>query len=422
MDGAPTDGRHVVIVGGGFAGLYAARVLGGTDVRVTLVDWRNHHLFQPLLYQVATAALAAPDIAAPIRKVLERDANVTVLLAEVTAIDVARRRIALADGALDYDLAILAPGTVHHYFGHDDWRRHAPGLKSLADAFTIRRRVLLAFEHAERAADTAARLPWLTFVVIGAGPTGVELAGALREIAQRTLARDFRRFDPGATRVILVDAADRVLPAFPERCSRDARRLLERCGVELRLGVHASAIDACGVEVDGERLAARTVLWAAGVRPSPLGRTLGVPLTRDGRVLVAPDLSLPGHPEVFVAGDLAAVRQPDGTWVPAMAPGAIQMGRHAARNVLRTAHGETTAPFRYADRGMLATIGRSAAVARIGRLHVSGFAAWVLWLFVHVFWLIGFRNRAVVLFEWAWAYLTWQRSARVIVDTEERGS
>jgi NADH dehydrogenase len=409
---------HVVILGGGFAGLYAARALTGAPVRVTVVDRRNHHLFQPLLYQVATAGLAAPDIAAPIRKVLRRQDNATVLLAEVVGVDPGERRVRLADGELDYDRLIVATGTEHGYFGRDEWAPFAPGLKTLEDAFEIRRRVLLAFEHAEREQDPERRAAWLTFAVIGAGPTGVELAGALREIATKTLTRDFRNFDPGATRVVLADLAERVLPTFPERLSEAARAELTRLGIELRLGWRVTEIDADGVALGDERIPARTVLWAAGVKPSPVAADLGGPLSKDGRVEVAPDLSVPGRPEIYVAGDLAFVRDACGEVVPGMAPGAIQEGRAAAANVLRSLAGEQTRPFEYRDRGVLATIGRSAAVARIGRFCFSGFFAWVLWLFVHVLWLIGFRSRVVVMFEWAWAYLTYQRSARVILDPE----
>jgi len=412
---AGLEPHRVVIVGGGFAGLTAARELARAPVSVTVVDRRNHHLFQPLLYQVATAALAAPDIAAPIRQVLSRSANTRVLLAEVTAILPEERAVRLADGELGYDALILAAGLEHFYFGHDDWVPFAPGLKSLEDAFEIRRRVLLAFEAAEREEDAGRRREWLSFVVIGAGPTGVELAGALREIAMKTLSRDFRRFDARSARVVLVEKALRVLPGFPEGLSARALRMLEARGVEVRTGALVTALGPEGVRLGDELVAARTVLWAAGVRASPLAASLGVPLARDGRLLVAADLSLPGHPEIFAAGDLVALEQ-DGVPVPGMAPAAIQEGRWAARNLLRALRGEPTLPFRYRDRGLLATIGRAAAVARVGRFEFGGRLAWILWLCVHIVWLIGFRNRVVVLFEWAWAYLTWQRSARVIVE------
>jgi NADH dehydrogenase len=407
---------RVAILGGGFGGLYAARALAGQPVAVTLVDRRNHHVFQPLLYQVATAGLAAPDIAAPIRSILRNQSNVTVLLAEATGIDPAARRVVLDEGTLDYDYLVVATGATHSYFGNDDWARFAPGLKDLEDAFEVRSRILLAFERAEAAPDEATRAPWLTFVVVGAGPTGVELAGAIAEIAQRTMARDFRNFDPARARIVLVDGTDRVLPTFPAASSRDAAALLRRRGVEILLDVRATGVDAEGVTLgDGTRIAARTVLWAAGVATSPLGRALGAPLDRGGRVLVAPDLSVPGHPEIFVVGDLAAVA--DGAaFLPGVAQPAIQGGRAAARNILRRVRGEATEPFRYKDLGTMATIGRSAAVALVAGRTFSGLTAWLLWLFIHITWLIGFRNRFVVLFEWAWAYVTWGRGARVILD------
>ncbi|MFO0985376.1 MAG: NAD(P)/FAD-dependent oxidoreductase [Planctomycetota bacterium] len=409
------DRPHVVILGGGFGGLYAARALARADVRITLVDRRNHHLFQPLLYQVATASLAAPDVASPIRKILRRQQNATVLLATATSIDVAARRVELDHGTLAYDYLIVATGSTHSYFGHDDWAQHAPGLKSIADAFEIRRRILTAFEAAERETDAEERKAWLTFVIVGAGPTGVELAGALKEIAQRTLARDFRNFDPHAAQVILVDAVPQVLAAFPETLAARARALLEARGVELRLGVMVTGIDATGVFLGGDHIASRTVLWAAGVKASPLGRMLGAPVDRGGRVLVAADLSVPGQRNVFAIGDLAAVRLGEG-WLPGMAPPAIQEGQHAARCIRADLAGAPRPPFRYQDRGMMATIGRSAAVAQIGRWHFTGMTAWLVWLVIHILWLIGFRNRFVVLFEWAFAYFTYQRSARVILE------
>ena len=420
-DVAGQDAPRVVIVGGGFGGLYAAKALRRAPVEILLIDRRNHHLFQPLLYQVATAALSSPDIARPIRSVLRGQANATVLLGEVLSIDVERKRVVLADGDYAYDYLILAAGTLGSYFGNDEWERHAPTLKTLGDAYRMRRRMLNAFESAERESDPERRKPWQTFVIVGAGPTGVELAGALREIATKTLVRDFRHTDVQATRVVLVDAVDRVLPQFPEELSSKALTMLESRGVEVRLGRPVTNIDELGVELGDERIEARTCFWAAGVRASPLAGDLGCERTPDGRGIVAPDLSVPGHEEVFVIGDLAAVKHGD-EWVPGMAPGAIQEGRHAAGNVLRRVRGEDTEPFRYTDRGMLATIGRAAAVARIGRFHFSGFGAWVLWLVVHIAWLIGFRNRFVVLFEWAWAYLTYQRSARVVDEPSGRAN
>jgi NADH:ubiquinone reductase (H+-translocating) len=406
---------HLVIVGGGFGGLYAAQALARADMRVTLVDRRNHHLFSPLLYQVATAGLSAPDIATPIRSVLRRQKNVTVLLASVTAIDAARRIVVTDRGPLAYDALILAPGTTHSYFGHDDWAPFAPGLKDVEDAFEIRRRVLIAFENAEQEPDEARRRAWLTFAIVGAGPTGVELAGALEEIAQRTLAKDFRNFDPASARVVLIDAAPRVLNTFSEHLSALADAILRRRGVELLLGRRVTGIDARGVAMGETRIEARTVLWAAGVQASPLGAALGVPLDRAGRVLVTPDLSIPGHPEVFVVGDLCALEQ-DGEWLPGVAQPAIQEGQHAAKNALRMLAGEPTRPFRYVDKGIMATIGRAAAVARVGKFEFGGLFAWLLWVGIHIWYLIGFRNRLVVMLEWGWAYFSFARNARVIMD------
>jgi len=415
MAGDASPLPHLVIVGGGFAGLSAAHGLRGAALRITLLDRRNHHLFQPLLYQVATAALSSPDIASPLRKILRRQRNVTVLLADATRIDPAARRVELREGALDYDFLLLATGVTHDYFGHAEWAAVAPGLKTLGDALEIRRRVLLAYERAEAEPDPARRQAWQTFTVIGAGPTGVELAGALAEIARKTLARDFHRIDPTDSRILLVDAAPRVLPAFSALSSDRAARQLERLGVELRLNAPVVSIDPLGLEAGGERIESRTILWAAGVRGSPLAGTLGVPLDRQGRVLVEPDLAVPGHPETFVAGDLAALQQ-DGRWIPGVAPAAIQQGRHVAATLMRRLAGLPALPFHYVDKGSLATIGRSAGVAEFGRLRISGFVAWLAWLFIHIFFLIGFRNRIVVLFEWAWAYFSYQRSARIILE------
>jgi NADH dehydrogenase len=406
---------RVVIVGGGFGGLTAAQALAGAPAVVTLIDRRNHHVFQPLLYQVATAGLSATDIAAPLRHILRRASNITVLLGDAVRIDAPGRKVVLADGEVPYDFLILATGATHSYFGHDEWALHAPGLKTLEDALFIRRRTLLAFERAEREADPARRRGLLTFVVIGGGPTGVELAGTLVEIARHTLRREFRRMDPAEARVVLLEGLDRILPAYPSDLSAKARRQLEDLGAEVRTGARVTGVDADGVWLGAERLEAGTVLWAAGVAASPLGRSLGAPLDRAGRVKVEPDLTVPGHPELFVIGDLAALEQ-DGQPVPGVAPAAMQMGRHAARNVLRAARGEPRQPFRYVDKGSLATIGRSAAVALLGRVKLSGFPAWAAWLGIHIFFLIGFRNRFVVLMEWALAYMTHQRNARLILQ------
>jgi len=405
---------RVVILGCGFGGLFAARALAKAPLEVTVVDRTNHHLFQPLLYQVATAGLAAPAIAEPIRRTLARQRNVTVLYGEAQRVDVAARRVILENGdALPYERLILATGATDSYFGHDEWRAHAPGLKTLEDAFAIRERILLAFEHAEREADPVTRAAWLTFVVIGAGATGVEMAGMLAEISRHTLKGEFRRFDPRNARVVLVEGMERVLPPYTPDLSERARVQLERMGVTVWLGRRVTGIDAQGVQLGGDRLEAKTVVWCAGVAASPLGATLGVPLERGGRVIVEPDLSVPGHPEIQAVGDLAYLpeHQPP---VPGVAPAAKQMGRHAARNIVAALAGRPTRPFRYRDYGQLATIGRSSAVAMFGRIHVWGWLAWVAWLTAHIFFLIGFRNRIVVLIDWAWAYWTFERSARVV--------
>ena len=405
---------HVVIVGGGFGGLYAARALAGRPVRVTLLDRRNHHLFQPLLYQVATAALNPSDIATPLRAILRRAANVTVLLAEVEAVDLAARRLVLDGDPLDYDALVLAAGAGHSYFGHDDWEPLAPSLKTLEDALEIRRRVLVAYEEAEREQDRAEQRALLTSVVIGGGPTGVELAGALAEISRETIARDFRLIDPTKARIVLLEGGPRLLAAFPDPLPARAAAALTRIGVEVRTGATVTRVTPDAVWIGGEQIRARTVLWAAGVAAAPLTRTLGVPLDRAGRVLVERDLSIPGHPEAFAIGDLCALTGDDGHPLPGLAPVALQQGRAAARNVLHRLAGEPTEPFRYHDRGSMATIGRAAAVAVVGRFRLSGLIAWLAWLFVHIAFLIGFRNRFLVLFQWAWAYITWQRGARLI--------
>lgn len=411
-----TEAPRVVIIGAGFAGLTAAKALRRSPVQVTVVDRTNHHLFQPLLYQVATAGLSSPDIASPIRRILRRQANLTVLLAEATGVDRTRRRVRLAGGnELPYDYLIVATGAAHSYFGNDDWERVAPGLKTLDDALEIRRRVLLAFEEAEAESHPAARAAWLTFAVIGGGPTGAEMAGALAELARHTLRRDFRNFDPRDTRVVLVEAAPRVLPVYPEGLSARALRQLEDLGVEVSLGRAVTAIDELGLTLGDERLPCRTVVWAAGVSASPLGRTLGAGGDRVGRVPVESSLALADDERVFVAGDLATLEQ-DGRPVPGVAPAAIQQGRHAALNIRRAIDEKPPVAFRYRDSGSLATIGRRSAVADFGRVRLSGLPAWLAWLGIHIFFLIGFRNRFVVLFEWAWSYFTFQRSARLILS------
>lgn len=410
---------HVVIVGGGFAGLWTTRALASAPVRITLVDRGNHHLFQPLLYQVATAGLSAPDIAAPLRHILRRQRNVTVLMAPVEAIDPAAHQVQLGNSqSLHYDFLLLASGATHAYFGHDEWERHAPALKTLDDALHIRRRILSAFEHAEAEADPAVKRALLTFAIVGGGPTGVELAGTLAEIARHTLKREFRRIDPRDARVLLLEAGPRVLSTFPESLSEKARLQLIALGVEVRTGVAVNAIDADGVLLGDERIAARTVLWAAGVAASPLARTLGVPLDRAGRVPVLPDLTVAGWPDVFVAGDLATLQQ-DGHPVPGVAPAAKQMGRHVAAAIRARLAGAPTPAFRYRDFGNLATIGRMAAVVHLGRLRLSGALAWWFWLTAHVFFLIGFRNRLAVMLDWTCAYWSYQRAARIILG---RGS
>jgi NADH:ubiquinone reductase (H+-translocating) len=409
---------HVVIVGAGFGGLYAAKGLRNAPVAVTVVDRKNHHLFQPLLYQVATAALNPSDIAAPVRAILRNQPNARVLLGEAVRIELAGRELVLADGErLRYDYLVVATGATHSYFGRDEWESVAPGLKTIEDALEIRRRILLAYEAAERTTDREKQRHWLTFVVVGAGPTGVELAGALAEIARYSMQRDFRTIDPSEARVILVEGLDRVLPTYPAKLSQSAARQLERLGVEVRTGVRVTGLDPDGVTLGTERIEAKNVLWAAGVKASPLADSLETERDPTGRIVVRDDLTLDDHPEVFVIGDLAAVRQ-DGSSVPGVAPAAIQEGRHAASNIARAVAGESHAPFRYVDKGSLATIGRAAGVADFGRLRLRGFPAWFAWLAVHVFFLIGFRNRFIVIFEWAWAYFTHARGARLITGEE----
>ncbi len=431
---------RVLVIGCGFGGIEAVRALSKADVEITLVDRTNHHLFQPLLYQVATAGLSAPAISAPIRHVLlpeMKRGNLTVLKAEVRRID-ASARIATLDGgdAIGWDHLIVAAGSTHSYFGHDEWAPDAPGLKTLADALAIRARIVGAYESAERAGDDASRAAWMTFVVIGGGPTGVEMAGTMSEIAQHTLLREFRHIDSARTHVILLEGGDRVLTAFVPMLSQRAREQLGRLGVDVRTGSRVTDIDAEGVSYETEhggvtttvRLACRTVVWAAGIAGSPLGaeiaRGTGARLDRAGRVVVEPDLSIAGHPDISVVGDLAAAMSHGSgppTAVPGISPAAKQMGRTAAANVLRRLKGEPTRPFRYRDYGSLATVGRKAAIVELpvpglGTLRFSGLAAWLFWLFAHIYFLIGFRNRLMVMVEWAWAYFTYERSARVVAE------
>ena len=403
---------HVVILGGGFGGLYAARTLNGAPVRVTVVDRRNYHLFQPLLYQVASAGLNPSDIASPIRAILNRQKNAEVILGEATRIDVDNKLVILKDGELAYDYLVVATGATHSYFNHPEWERDAPGLKTIEDALEIRRRVLLAFEHAERETDPEQQKAWLTFVVVGGGPTGVELAGALSEIARQTMIRDFRHIDPSSARVILVEGRERVLPPYPPSLSDKAKRQLEHLGVEVITGGVVTSLNDHEVCIGDASIPAKTVLWAAGVQASPLAKSLGAPLDRVGRVLVESDLTIAGHPDVFVIGDLAAVKEKNGELVPGVAPAAIQEGVYVAKRIA----GKTNKPFKYLDKGSLATIGRAAAVAHVGPLKLSGFIAWIAWLTIHIFFLIGFRNRLLVITQWAWAYLTFQRGARLITE------
>jgi NADH:quinone reductase (non-electrogenic) len=410
---------RVVIVGAGFGGLMAARKLARHPVQITLIDRRNYHTFQPLLYQVATAGLSPGEIATPIRWILRGRRNVEVLMGEVQDFDLSRRVVKLSDMEIPYDYLILPAGASHAYFGHDEWEPFAPGLKTIEDALEIRRRVLLSFELAERqAASGGAQMP-LNFVVVGGGPTGVELAGTLADIARRVLANEFHSIDPKQTRILLLEGGPRVLPSYPEDLSRSAEEQLRQLGVEVRTSALVTGVSAASVTVGETRLPAAVILWAAGVAASPLGRKLGVPVDRAGRVLVNPDLSIPGHPEVFVIGDLASLKDKNGTPLPGVAPVAIQQGAATARNIARELKGEARQNFEYFDKGSLATIGRSAAVAQFGKIHISGFVAWLSWLFVHIFFLIGFRNRVIVLIQWAWSYFTAERGARLITgDTQ----
>jgi NADH dehydrogenase len=414
MGNTSAEKPRVVIVGSGFGGLEAAKKLACKDVQVTVIDRTNYHLFQPLLYQVATAALSPADIAAPVRAVLSRCKNVEVILAEVESVDVDAKKVKTGDLEIDYDYLILATGARHSYFGHNEWEKLAPGLKSLEDAIELRRRILLAFEYAEKTTDEAARKAALNFVIIGGGPTGVEMAGAIAEISRHTLAKDFRHIDPSEARVILIEGEPRLLAAYPEDLSASARKQLVHLGVEVRTSARATNLTEEGVQVNGEFIPCRVKIWAAGNNASFVGKTLGVPVDRCGRVIVNDDLTIPGHPEVQVIGDLANFPHQTGQPLPGISPVAMQEGRQAARNVLAMIQGRKPQPFRYWDKGTMATIGRNKAVADLKFMHLSGLPAWLAWLFVHIVFLVGFRNRLLVLIQWAWAYLTFDKGARLI--------
>jgi len=418
MQSKDTNLPRVVIVGAGFGGLQAARHLAHYPLKVTLVDRRNHHLFQPLLYQVATAGLSPGEIATPIRWIV-RGRNIEVLLGEVQDFDLAGRTVRLPDLELPYDYLIVAAGASHAYFGHDEWAPFAPGLKTIEDAIEIRRRVLLAFELAERQAAAGEGQVQLNFVIVGAGPTGVELAGTLAEIARRVLADEFHAIDPARTRIILLEGGPRVLPAYPEDLSRSAEEQLRHLGVEVHTSTMVTGIEPAAVLTRDTRLPAAVILWAAGVSASPLGKKLGAPTDRAGRVLVNPDLSIPDYPEVFVIGDLAALKDQHGALLPGVAPVAIQQGAATARNIARDLQRQPRRDFHYVDKGSLATIGRSAGIAQFGKLHISGLIAWLAWLFIHIFFLIGFRNRVLVLIQWAWSYFSYERGARLITGSTD---
>jgi NADH dehydrogenase len=410
----------VVVIGAGFAGINAAKALAKASVGITVVDRKNHHTFQPLLYQVALAVLSPAEIASPVRTVLRHAGNTEVLLGEVSGFDLQKRVVRLDGLELPYDYLVVGAGATHAYFGHPEWEEFAPGLKTLEDAIEIRRRVLMAFETAEREVIAGHPCPPLTFVVVGAGPTGVELAGAIADIAGRHLMKEFRAIDPRKSKIILLEGGPRVLPVYPEDLSASAQRQLESMGVEVRTNAMVTNIDADSVSIGKERIPAAVILWGAGVSASPLGKMLGVPTDRAGRVIVEPDLTVPGHPEVFVVGDLASAKRHNGQPVPGVAPAAIQMGKFAARQIKRSVEGKSRERFEYLDKGSLATIGRSHAVADFpGKIHISGYLAWLGWLFIHLFFLIGFRNRFFVMIEWAWAYITYNHSARLITSTSE---
>ncbi|HSY63988.1 MAG TPA: NAD(P)/FAD-dependent oxidoreductase [Terriglobales bacterium] len=409
---------QVVIIGAGFGGLNAALSLAHRPVRITLIDRRNHHNFQPLLYQVATAGLSPGEIATPIRWIVRKHRNVEVLLGEVHELDLEQHVLKFADRDISYDYLIVAAGASHAYFGHDEWEPFAPGLKTIEDALEIRRRVLLAFELAERYAASSGDKVQLNFVIVGGGPTGVELAGTLSEIARRALADEFNSIDTRSTRIILLEGGPRILPAYPEDLSRSAEQQLRGLGVEVHTSTMVTNVEPAAVHMGATRLPAAVILWAAGVAASPLGKKLGAPVDRAGRVLVNADLSIPGHPEVFVIGDLAALKDKNGQLVPGVAPAAIQQGKATARNIANDLQGKPRRDFHYVNKGSLATIGRAAAIAEFGKIHISGFIAWLSWLFVHIFFLIGFRNRILVMIQWAWSYFTYERGAQLITGDQ----
>src|SRR5947207_4010083 len=414
MQNTPEKKPHVVIVGAGFGGLEAAKKLACKDVQVTVIDRTNYHLFQPLLYQVATAALSPADIAAPVRAILSKCKNMEATLAEVVSIDVPAKKVKMSDGELDYDYLIVATGARHSYFGHPEWEKLAPGLKSLEDAIELRRRILMAFEYAEKIDDEAARKAAMTFVIIGGGPTGVEMAGAIAEISRYTLAKDFRHIDPSRARVVLIEGESRLLSAFPEDLSQSAKKQLTDLGVDVRTGVRATNLTEAGVQLGDEFIPCRVKIWAAGNNASFVGKTLDAPVDRVGRIVVNDDLTIPEHPEVQVIGDLANFPYQTGDPLPGVSPVAIQQGRHAARNILAMINERKTKRFHYWDKGNIATIGRNRAVADLKFMHLSGLPAWLAWLFVHIIFLVGFRNRLLVLFQWAWAYFTFDKGARLI--------
>ena len=415
MEDAPAKKSRVVIIGAGFGGLEAAKILACGNVQLTVIDRTNYHLFQPLLYQVATAALSPADIAAPVRGVLSECKNVEVMLAEVQSIEVDTKKVKLNDGnEVEYNYLIVATGARHSYFGHPEWEKLAPGLKSLEDAVEIRRRILMAFEYAEGASDEAARKAAMTFAIVGGGPTGVEMAGAIAEIARYTLAKDFRHIDPSQARVILIEGEPKVLAAYPEDLRDSAMKQLADLGVEVRAGVHATNLSEQGLQVGDEFIPCRVKIWAAGNTASSVGKSLGIPVDRAGRVMVNNDLTIPNHPEVQVIGDLSNFPHQTGEPLPGVSPVAMQQGRHAARNILMMIDGDQPQRFWYFDKGSMATIGRNKAVADLKLVHLTGIPAWLAWLFVHIFFLIGFRNRFMVMFQWAWAYFSFNKGARLI--------